>query len=57
MEKIVKAHTSGQRNYAFELHKILTLEFIHRKLIELGLAYAALRALDLDSHDIHRWIR
>jgi asparagine synthase (glutamine-hydrolysing) len=35
LEKIVKAHTSGQRNYAFELHKILTLEFIHRKLIEL----------------------
>jgi asparagine synthase (glutamine-hydrolysing) len=35
LEKIVKAHTSGQRNYAFEIHKILTLEFIHRKLIEL----------------------
>jgi asparagine synthase (glutamine-hydrolysing) len=35
LEKIVKAHTSGQRNYAFEMHKILTLEFIHRKLIEL----------------------
>src|SRR5437016_5388358 len=36
LEKILKAHTSGQRNYAFEIHKILTLEFIHRKLIELN---------------------
>jgi asparagine synthase (glutamine-hydrolysing) len=35
LEKILKAHSSGQRNYAFEIHKILTLEFIHRKLIEL----------------------
>jgi asparagine synthase (glutamine-hydrolysing) len=36
LEKIVKAHTSGQRNYAFEIHKILTLEFIQRKLVELN---------------------
>jgi len=36
LEKILKAHTSGQRNYAFEIHKILTLEFIQRKLIELN---------------------
>ena len=35
LEKIVKAHISGHRNYAFEIHKILTLEFIQRKLIEL----------------------
>src|SRR5882724_7641397 len=36
LEKILKAHTSGQRNYAFEIHKILTLEFIQRRLIELN---------------------
>jgi asparagine synthase (glutamine-hydrolysing) len=36
LEDILKAHTSGQRNYAFEIHKILTLEFIQRKLIELN---------------------
>jgi hypothetical protein len=36
LEKIFKAHSSGQRNYAFEIHKILTLEFIQRKLIELN---------------------
>jgi asparagine synthase (glutamine-hydrolysing) len=36
LEKIVKAHIKGQRNYAFEIHKILTLEFIQRKLIELN---------------------
>jgi asparagine synthase (glutamine-hydrolysing) len=36
LEKILKAHNSGQRNYAFEIHKILTLEFIQRRLIELN---------------------
>jgi asparagine synthase (glutamine-hydrolysing) len=36
VEKILRAHSSGQRNYAFEIHKILTLEFIQRKLIELN---------------------
>jgi asparagine synthase (glutamine-hydrolysing) len=36
LEKILKAHSSGQRNYAFEIQKILTLEFIQRKLIELN---------------------
>lgn len=36
LEKILKAHSSGQRNCTFEIHKILTLEFIQRKLIELN---------------------
>ena len=36
LEEILKAHTTGQRNYAFEIHKILTLEFIERTLIELN---------------------
>ena len=36
LEKILKAHANGYRNYAFEIHKILTLEFIQRKLIELN---------------------
>jgi asparagine synthase (glutamine-hydrolysing) len=36
LEKILKDHTSGQRNCALEIHKILTLEFIQRKLIELN---------------------
>jgi asparagine synthase (glutamine-hydrolysing) len=36
LEEILEAHCSGQRNYAFEIHKILTLEFIQRKLIELN---------------------
>jgi len=34
LEEILKAHRSGRRNYAFEIHKILTLEFIHRELVE-----------------------
>jgi asparagine synthase (glutamine-hydrolysing) len=36
LERILKAHSSGQQNYAFEIHKILTLEFIQRRLIELN---------------------
>jgi asparagine synthase (glutamine-hydrolysing) len=36
LEDILKAHIKGHRNYTFEIHKILTLEFIQRKLIELN---------------------
>ena len=36
LEEMLKAHTNGYRNYAFEIHKVLTLEFIQRKLIELN---------------------
>jgi asparagine synthase (glutamine-hydrolysing) len=36
LEEILTAHFRGHRNYAFEIHKILTLEFIQRKLIELN---------------------
>ena len=36
LEEMLKAHITGQRNYTFEIHKILTLEFIQRKLIELN---------------------
>jgi asparagine synthase (glutamine-hydrolysing) len=36
VEEILRAHSSGQRNYTLEIHKILTLEFIQRKLIELN---------------------
>jgi asparagine synthase (glutamine-hydrolysing) len=36
LESMLKAHVEGQRNYAFEIHKILTLEFIQRKLVELN---------------------
>jgi asparagine synthase (glutamine-hydrolysing) len=34
LERILEDHSSGRRNYALEIHKILTLEFIQRKLIE-----------------------
>jgi asparagine synthase (glutamine-hydrolysing) len=36
LESMLKAHIKGQRNYAFEIHKILTLQFIQRKLVELS---------------------
>jgi len=36
LERMLKAHTTGDRNYAFEIHKILTLEFIQKKLIDLN---------------------
>src|SRR6266446_6207600 len=34
LEGMLKAHIRGDRNYAFEIHKILTLEFIQKKLID-----------------------
>ena len=34
IEKIVKEHTSGIRNYTSEIHRILTSELIQRHLIE-----------------------
>jgi asparagine synthase (glutamine-hydrolysing) len=34
VEAILDAHTRGRKNYTFEIQKILTLEFIHRELLE-----------------------
>ena len=34
VEKIVRAHTSGTGNYTLEIHRLLTLELLQRKLIE-----------------------
>src|SRR4029077_11837049 len=36
VESMLRAHSTGQRNYTSVIHKILTLEFIQRKLIELN---------------------
>jgi asparagine synthase (glutamine-hydrolysing) len=36
LEKLIEGHVNGYRNYTSEIHKILTLEFIQRKLIELN---------------------
>jgi asparagine synthase (glutamine-hydrolysing) len=36
LEKILEGHINGYRNYTSEIHKLLTLEFIQRKLIELN---------------------
>jgi hypothetical protein len=36
VESMLRAHSTGQGNYTSEIHKILTLEFIQRKLIELN---------------------
>jgi asparagine synthase (glutamine-hydrolysing) len=37
LERMLQApHTKGDRNYAFEIHKVLTLELIQKKLIDLN---------------------
>ena len=36
VQKILEGHLNGSRNYTSEIHKILTLEFIQRRLIELN---------------------
>ena len=33
-EELVIAHTSGKRNYTTEIHKLLTLEHLHRLFID-----------------------
>jgi asparagine synthase (glutamine-hydrolysing) len=34
LEKIVRSHTAGERNYTLEIHRILTTELIQSQLIE-----------------------
>jgi asparagine synthase (glutamine-hydrolysing) len=34
LESIVKHHVKGDRNYTTEIHKVLTLELLHRTLLE-----------------------
>ncbi len=34
LERIVADHTGGRRNYTWEIHKLLTLELVHRNLID-----------------------
>jgi len=36
LEKMVRGHVGGYRNHTLEIHKLLTLELIQRKLIELN---------------------
>jgi asparagine synthase (glutamine-hydrolysing) len=36
LEAMLRAHSTGRRNCTSEIHKILTLEFIQRKLIEMN---------------------
>ena len=36
VKKILEEHINGRRNYTSEIHNILTLEFIQRKLIDLN---------------------
>jgi asparagine synthase (glutamine-hydrolysing) len=36
VEAVVDGHLKGKRNYTTEIHKLLTLEFIHRSLLDSG---------------------
>jgi len=36
LERIVHAHLRGDRNYTIEIHKVLTLELLHRSLLDQG---------------------
>jgi asparagine synthase (glutamine-hydrolysing) len=36
VQQIVAKHVSGQGNYTFEIHKALTLEILHRSLLDRG---------------------
>jgi asparagine synthase (glutamine-hydrolysing) len=34
MEKIVEGHLKGDRNYTTEIHRLLTLELLHRNFLD-----------------------
>jgi asparagine synthase (glutamine-hydrolysing) len=34
LETIVRGHVKGNRNYTTELHKVLTLEILHRLFVD-----------------------
>lgn len=36
LEALVRAHLKGNRNYTNEIHKLLTLEIIHRLFVDVG---------------------
>jgi asparagine synthase (glutamine-hydrolysing) len=33
---LVEAHTTGRANYTLELHRLLSLELVHRTLLDAG---------------------
>jgi hypothetical protein len=41
MEEVVHGHLKGDRNYTNEIHKLLTLELIHRLFVDKEEAGAA----------------
>jgi asparagine synthase (glutamine-hydrolysing) len=52
VEAMVQGHLAGYRNYTNELHKVLTLELIHRAFLDSptgreGASDGTLRSLDL----------
>jgi asparagine synthase (glutamine-hydrolysing) len=36
LREAVEAHTRGQGNFTLELHRLLSLELLHRRLIDTG---------------------
>jgi len=44
VERLVTAHTRGERNYTTEIHKLLKLELLHRNFIdsEMGVRSSSL---------------
>ena len=35
LEALVRAHVRGERNYTIAIHKVLTLELLHRQFLDL----------------------
>ena len=36
LESMVSSHVSGSRNYTVEMHKLLSMELLHRTLLDCG---------------------
>jgi asparagine synthase (glutamine-hydrolysing) len=46
LETIVQSHLRGDRNYTTEIHKVLTLELLHRLFLDAGCSLAHMAARD-----------
>jgi asparagine synthase (glutamine-hydrolysing) len=49
LEAVVRGHLNGDRNYTNEIHKLLTLELVHRLFVDADLTDARIRTLAGDA--------
>jgi hypothetical protein len=51
LKTIVQSHLKGDRNYTTEIHKVLTLELLHRLFLDAGCSLADFAVHELPAFD------